>query len=205
MPNGEPSRWRAIYNVRGGKELFVCKTSKIIWTIQVWIVYEDYPEEGVIMVGNSSHLTWWNVYVPCRARCNICRNQRIDFASIHTNEWSHLNKARSIWHMGIEIPWFDWHPITGELCLQDNASVDMMGDIFQTCGIKSSNSCWTAFCDYPYWHWGSVKDPEFGFKGKAQSSYVAPGSKACATRRQLRNTILRREIVFLNLIKTKIS
>ena len=70
---------------------------------------------------------------------------------------------------------FDWHPVTGELWFTDNGR-DMMGDDIPNCELNRATAAEQHF-GYPYWHEGSVNDPEFGSKGKAQSAYVAPASK----------------------------
>jgi glucose/arabinose dehydrogenase len=52
----------------------------------------------------------------------------------------------------------------------------MMGDDIPNCELNRATATGQHF-GYPYWHEGSVKDPEFGSKGEAQSSYVAPAAK----------------------------
>ena len=52
----------------------------------------------------------------------------------------------------------------------------MMGDDVPDCELNRATAKGQHF-GYPYWHAGTVKDPEFGSKGKDASAYVAPAAK----------------------------
>ncbi len=52
----------------------------------------------------------------------------------------------------------------------------MLGDDTPDCELNRATGAGQHF-GYPYWHAGTVKDPEFGHKGKEAAAYVAPAAK----------------------------
>jgi len=140
------------------------------------VIFDGYPKEGhhgwkFIAFGPDGKL-----YVPVGAPCNICESENPIFASITRIDVKSSNPKPEIYAHGVRNSvGFDWHPVTGELWFTDNGR-DMLGDDIPNCELNRVSAAGQHF-GYPYWHEGSVKDPEFGSKGKAQNSYVAPAAK----------------------------
>jgi glucose/arabinose dehydrogenase len=68
-----------------------------------------------------------------------------------------------------------WHPKTKELWFTDNGR-DMLGDDTPDCELNKATALGQHF-GYPYWHAGTIKDPEVGSEGKEASFYTAPEAK----------------------------
>lgn len=140
------------------------------------VVYDDYPTDGhhgwkFIAFGPDGML-----YVPVGAPCNICESKDEIYASITRIDPNAANPQPEIYAHGVRnTVGFDWHPVTGELWFTDNGR-DMMGDDIPDCELNKVTEKGQHF-GYPYWHAGTVKDPEFGNKGKAASEYVQPVAK----------------------------
>ncbi|MGM0946806.1 MAG: PQQ-dependent sugar dehydrogenase [Bacteroidota bacterium] len=140
------------------------------------VVYDDYPTDGhhgwkFIAFGPDGML-----YVPVGAPCNICESKDEIYASITRIDPNAANPQPEIYAHGVRnTVGFDWHPVTGELWFTDNGR-DMMGDDIPDCELNKVTEKGQHF-GYPYWHAGTVKDPEFGNKGKAASEYVQPEAK----------------------------
>jgi glucose/arabinose dehydrogenase len=66
---------------------------------------------------------------------------------------------------------FTWHPLTKELWFTDNGR-DMMGDDVPFCELNTAPKAGMHF-GYPYFHSGTIKDPQFGGDHKA-SEFAAP-------------------------------
>jgi glucose/arabinose dehydrogenase len=66
---------------------------------------------------------------------------------------------------------FTWHPTTKELWFTDNGR-DMMGDDVPFCELNTAPKAGMHF-GYPYFHSGTIKDPEFGGTHEA-SEFTAP-------------------------------
>lgn len=116
------------------------------------------------------------LYVPVGAPCNICETnggEKFDnpvYSSIlrfniesKEKQWVAKGVRNSVG--------FDWHPETKELWFSDNGR-DMMGDDIPPCEINRVAELGQHF-GYPYFHGGTIPDPEFG-KGKQATDYVAP-------------------------------
>lgn len=140
------------------------------------VVYDQYPTE--------SHHGWKFIafgpdrmlYVSVGAPCNICEQEEEIFASITRLDVKTPNAKPEIYAHGVRnTVGFDWHPVTGEMWFTDNGR-DMLGDDTPDCELNKVTAKGQHF-GYPYWHAGTVKDPEFGDKGKAQSEYVQPSAK----------------------------
>lgn len=140
------------------------------------LVYDQYPTEKhhgwkFIAFGPDGML-----YVPVGAPCNICDPEEEIFASITRLDVKNPTAKPEIYAHGVRnTVGFDWHPVTGEMWFTDNGR-DMLGDETPDCELNRVTAKDQHF-GYPYWHAGTVKDPEFGDKGKAQSEYVQPAAK----------------------------
>ncbi len=140
------------------------------------VIYDAYPEEGhhgwkFIAFGPDGML-----YVPVGAPCNICESEDEVFASITRIDVSKDNPTPEVYAHGVRnTVGFDWDPASGNLWFTDNGR-DMMGDDIPHCELNVAASAGQHF-GYPYWHEGSVKDPEFGNAGEGQSAYVQPAAK----------------------------
>ncbi|MEP0711467.1 PQQ-dependent sugar dehydrogenase [Algoriphagus sp.] len=139
------------------------------------VIYEGYPTEAhhgwkFIAFGPDGKL-----YVPVGAPCNICESEEI-FASITRIDVDSSNPTPEIVAHGVRNSvGFDWDPKTGDLWFTDNGR-DMMGDNIPECELNHLSSDGQHF-GYPYWHEGTVKDPDFGDKGGPASEYIAPAAK----------------------------
>ncbi|PZX61247.1 glucose/arabinose dehydrogenase [Algoriphagus ratkowskyi] len=140
------------------------------------VVYDGYPTE--------SHHGWkfisfgpdGKLYIPVGAPCNICESENEVFASITRIDVDSPNPTPEIVAHGVRnTVGFDWDPKTGDMWFTDNGR-DMMGDDVPNCELNHVTKAGQHF-GYPYWHEGSVKDPEFGDKGGPASDYVAPAAK----------------------------
>ncbi len=140
------------------------------------VIYDEYPTEGhhgwkFIAFGPDGML-----YVPVGAPCNICDPDEEIFASITRIDPTSANPTPEVYAHGVRnTVGFDWHPETGEMWFTDNGR-DMMGDDVPECELNRITEAGQHF-GYPYWHEGTVKDPEFGDEGKSQDEYVKPAAK----------------------------
>lgn len=140
------------------------------------VMYDQYPTEKhhgwkFIAFGPDGML-----YVPVGAPCNICDPKEEIFASITRIDVKSPNPKPEVFAHGVRnTVGFDWHPVTGEMWFTDNGR-DMLGDDSPDCELNRVTAKGQHF-GYPYWHAGTIKDPEFGDKGKAQSEYVQPAAK----------------------------
>jgi glucose/arabinose dehydrogenase len=140
------------------------------------VVYDQYPTEKhhgwkFIAFGPDGML-----YIPVGAPCNICDPEEEIFASITRIDVKSPNPKPEVFAHGVRnTVGFDWHPVTGEMWFTDNGR-DMLGDDSPDCELNRVTAKGQHF-GYPYWHAGTIKDPEFGDKGQAQSEYVQPAAK----------------------------
>ncbi len=140
------------------------------------VVYDQYPTEKhhgwkFIAFGPDGML-----YVPVGAPCNICDPEEEIFASITRIDVKSPNPKPEVFAHGVRnTVGFDWHPVTGEMWFTDNGR-DMLGDDTPDCELNRVTAKGQHF-GYPFWHAGTIKDPEFGDKGKAQSEYIQPSAK----------------------------
>lgn len=140
------------------------------------VISDQFPEEGhhgwkFIAFGPDGML-----YVPVGAPCNICESEDEIFASITRLDVKKPGSKPEVYAHGVRnTVGFDWHPDTKELWFTDNGR-DMMGDDMPDCELNRATAKGQHF-GYPYWHAGTIKDPEFGSKGKEASSYIAPSAK----------------------------
>ena len=166
-------------------DLYVAEVSRIIRFKDILnnlnapkyeVVYDKYPTEThhgwkFIAFGPDGML-----YVPVGAPCNICESEDEIFASITRLNVNSPNPTPEIVAHGVRNSvGFDWDPKTGDMWFTDNGR-DMLGDDVPNCELNHISEAGQHF-GYPYWHEGTVKDPEFGDKGGPASDYVAPAAK----------------------------
>lgn len=166
-------------------DLYVAEVSRILKYVDIENTYQNAQASVVIdALPTETHHGWkyidfgpdnW-LYVPVGAPCNICETndgEQYDnpiYASIlrfnlatGEKQWVAKGVRNSVG--------FDWHPQTNNLWFSDNGR-DMMGDNIPPCEINEVTESGQHF-GYPYFHGGTIVDPEFG-EGKKSSDYVAP-------------------------------
>ncbi len=140
------------------------------------VVYDGYPDEAhhgwkFIAFGPDGLL-----YIPVGAPCNICISEDPIFASITRLDVSKPGAKPEIYAHGVRNSvGMAWHPETKELWFTDNGR-DMLGDDTPDCELNKATSLGQHF-GYPYWHAGTIKDPEVGSEGKEAAFYTAPEAK----------------------------
>jgi glucose/arabinose dehydrogenase len=140
------------------------------------VVYDGYPDEAhhgwkFIAFGPDGML-----YVPVGAPCNICVSENPIFASITRLDVNKAGAKPEIYAHGVRNSvGMTWHPETKELWFTDNGR-DMLGDDTPDCELNKATALGQHF-GYPYWHAGTIKDPEVGSEGKEASFYTAPEAK----------------------------
>ena len=140
------------------------------------VVYEGYPDEAhhgwkFIAFGPDGLL-----YVPVGAPCNICLSEDPIFASITRLDVSKPGATPEIYANGVRNSvGMTWHPETKELWFTDNGR-DMLGDDMPDCELNKATTLGQHF-GYPFWHAGTIKDPELGAEGKEATFYTAPEAK----------------------------
>ncbi len=140
------------------------------------VVYDGYPDEAhhgwkFIAFGPDGML-----YVPVGAPCNICVSEDPIFASITRLDVSKPGAKPEIYANGVRNSvGMAWHPETKELWFTDNGR-DMLGDDTPDCELNKATALGQHF-GYPYWHAGTIKDPEVGSEGKEASFYTEPEAK----------------------------
>ena len=140
------------------------------------VVYDGYPDEAhhgwkFIAFGPDGML-----YIPVGAPCNICVSEDPIFASITRLDVSKPGTKPEIYAHGVRNSvGMTWHPETKELWFTDNGR-DMLGDDTPDCELNHATKAGQHF-GYPFWHAGSIKDPEVGSEGKEAAFYTAPEAK----------------------------
>jgi glucose/arabinose dehydrogenase len=140
------------------------------------VVYDGYPDEAhhgwkFISFGPDGLL-----YIPVGAPCNICISEDPIFASITRLDVSKPGAKPEIYAHGVRNSvGMTWHPKTKELWFTDNGR-DMLGDDTPDCELNKATTLGQHF-GYPYWHAGTIKDPEVGSEGKEAAFYTAPEAK----------------------------
>lgn len=176
MPNGVAYKNGDLYVAEVNRILRFKDIKNNLTNPKYEVVYDGYPTDGhhgwkFISFGPDGML-----YVPVGAPCNICENENPIYASITRLDVSKPGAKPEIYAQGVRnTVGFDWRPGTTELWFTDNGR-DMMGDDIPDCELNRATAKGQHF-GYPYWHAGTVKDPDFGDKGKAASAYVAPAAK----------------------------
>jgi glucose/arabinose dehydrogenase len=176
MPNGVAYKDGDLYVAEVNRILRFKDIKNTLTNPSYEVVYDLYPTKThhgwkFIAFGPDGML-----YVPVGAPCNICESDEEIFASITRLDVSKAGAKPEIVAHGVRnTVGFDWHPQTGELWFTDNGR-DMLGDDTPDCELNRVTANGQHF-GYPYWHAGTVKDPDFGSKGKDASAYVAPAAK----------------------------
>jgi glucose/arabinose dehydrogenase len=140
------------------------------------VVYDGYPDEAhhgwkFIAFGPDGML-----YIPVGAPCNICVSEDPIFASITRLDVSKPGAKPEVYAHGVRNSvGMTWHPETKELWFTDNGR-DMLGDDTPDCELNKATALGQHF-GYPYWHAGTIKDPEVGSEGKEASFYTSPEAK----------------------------
>jgi glucose/arabinose dehydrogenase len=176
MPNGVAYKDGDLYVAEVSRILRFKDIKNTLSNPSFEVVYDQYPTKThhgwkFIAFGPDGML-----YVPVGAPCNVCESDEEIFASITRLDVSKPGSKPEIVAHGVRnTVGFDWHPETKELWFTDNGR-DMMGDDIPDCELNRVTANGQHF-GYPYWHAGTVKDPDFGSKGKEASAYVAPAAK----------------------------
>lgn len=140
------------------------------------VVYDGYPDEAhhgwkFIAFGPDGLL-----YIPVGAPCNICISEDPIFASITRLDVSKPGAKPEIYAHGVRNSvGMTWHPETKDLWFTDNGR-DMLGDDTPDCELNKATTLGQHF-GYPYWHAGTIKDPEVGSEGKEAAFYTVPEAK----------------------------
>ncbi len=176
MPNGVAYKNGDLYVAEVSRILRFKDIKNTLATPKYEVVYDGYPTDGhhgwkFIAFGPDGML-----YVPVGAPCNICEKENPMYASITRLDVSKPGAKPEVYVHGVRnTVGFAWHPQSKELWFTDNGR-DMMGDDVPDCELNRATAKGQHF-GYPFWHAGTVKDPEFGSKGKEASAYVAPAAK----------------------------
>jgi glucose/arabinose dehydrogenase len=176
MPNGVAYKDGDLYVAEVSRILRFKDIKNTLNNPSYEVIYDQYPTKThhgwkFIAFGPDGML-----YVPVGAPCNICESDEKIFASITRLDVDTPGSKPEIVAHGVRnTVGFDWHPETKELWFTDNGR-DMLGDETPDCELNRVTADGQHF-GYPYWHAGTVKDPDFGSKGKEASAYVAPAAK----------------------------
>jgi len=176
MPNGVAYKDGDLYVAEVSRILRFKDIKNTLNNPKFEVVYDQYP--------TKTHHGWKFIafgpdgllYVPVGAPCNICESDEEIFASITRLDVTKPGSKPEIVAHGVRnTVGFDWHPETKELWFTDNGR-DMLGDNTPDCELNRVTADGQHF-GYPYWHAGTVKDPDFGSKGKEAGAYMAPAAK----------------------------
>jgi glucose/arabinose dehydrogenase len=176
MPNGVAYKDGDLYVAEVSRILRFKDIKNTLDNPSFEVVYEGYPDEAhhgwkFIAFGPDGLL-----YVPVGAPCNICLSEDPIFASITRLDVSKPGASPEIYANGVRNSvGMTWHPTTKELWFTDNGR-DMLGDDMPDCELNKASSKGQHF-GYPFWHAGTIKDPELGSEGKEATFYTAPEAK----------------------------
>ena len=176
MPNGVAIKDGDLYVAEVSRILRFNDIENNLTNPSYEVVYDGYPDEAhhgwkFIAFGPDGML-----YIPVGAPCNICVSEDPIFASITRLDVSKPGTKPEIYAHGVRNSvGMTWHPETKELWFTDNGR-DMLGDDTPDCELNKATALGQHF-GYPYWHAGTIKDPEVGSEGKEASYYTAPEAK----------------------------
>ena len=176
MPNGVAIKDGDLYVAEVSRILRFKDIENNLTNPSYEVVYDGYPDEAhhgwkFIAFGPDGLL-----YVPVGAPCNICVSEDPIFASITRLDVSKPGAKPEVYAHGIRNSvGMTWHPETKDLWFTDNGR-DMLGDDTPDCELNKATSLGQHF-GYPYWHAGTVKDPEVGSEGKEAAFYTGPEAK----------------------------
>jgi glucose/arabinose dehydrogenase len=176
MPNGVAIKDGDLYVAEVSRILRFNDIENNLTNPSYEVVYDGYPDEAhhgwkFIAFGPDGML-----YIPVGAPCNICVSEDPIFASITRLDVSKPGTKPEIYAHGVRNSvGMTWHPETKELWFTDNGR-DMLGDDTPDCELNKATALGQHF-GYPYWHAGTIKDPEVGSEGKEAVFYTAPEAK----------------------------
>ena len=176
MPNGVAIKDGDLYVAEVSRILRFKDIENNLTNPSYEVVYDGYPDEAhhgwkFIAFGPDGLL-----YVPVGAPCNICISEDPIFASITRLDVSKPGAKPEVYAHGIRNSvGMTWHPETKDLWFTDNGR-DMLGDDTPDCELNKATSLGQHF-GYPYWHAGTIKDPEVGSEGKEAAFYTGPEAK----------------------------
>ena len=176
MPNGVAIKDGDLYVAEVSRVLRFKDIENNLTNPTYEVVYDGYPDEAhhgwkFIAFGPDGLL-----YVPVGAPCNICVSEDPIFASITRLDVSKPGAKPEVYAHGIRNSvGMTWHPETKDLWFTDNGR-DMLGDDTPDCELNKATSLGQHF-GYPYWHAGTIKDPEVGSEGKEAAFYTGPEAK----------------------------
>ena len=176
MPNGVAIKDGDLYVAEVSRILRFNDIENNLTNPSYEVVYDGYPDEThhgwkFIAFGPDGML-----YIPVGAPCNICVSENPIFASITRLDVSKPGTKPEIYAHGVRNSvGMTWHPETKELWFTDNGR-DMLGDDTPDCELNHATKAGQHF-GYPFWHAGSIKDPEVGSEGKEAAFYTAPEAK----------------------------
>ena len=176
MPNGVAYKDGDLYVAEVSRILRFKDIKKNLDKPSFEVVYDGYPDEAhhgwkFIAFGPDGLL-----YIPVGAPCNICLSEDPIFASITRLDVNKPGATPEIYANGVRNSvGMTWHPFTKELWFTDNGR-DMLGDDMPDCELNKASSKGQHF-GYPFWHAGTIKDPELGGEGKEATFYTAPEAK----------------------------
>lgn len=176
MPNGVAIKDGDLYVAEVSRILRFKDIENNLTSPTYEVVYDGYPDEAhhgwkFIAFGPDGML-----YVPVGAPCNICLSENPIFASITRLDVSKPGATPEIYANGIRNSvGMTWHPETKDLWFTDNGR-DMLGDDTPDCELNRATAAGQHF-GYPFWHAGTIKDPELGSEGKEAAFYTAPEAK----------------------------
>ena len=176
MPNGVAIKDGDLYVAEVSRILRFKDIENNLTNPSYEVVYDGYPDEAhhgwkFIAFGPDGLL-----YIPVGAPCNICISEDPIFASITRLDVSKPGAKPEIYAHGVRNSvGMTWHPETKELWFTDNGR-DMLGDDTPDCELNKATTLGQHF-GYPYWHAGTIKDPEVGSEGKEAAFYTAPEAK----------------------------
>ena len=176
MPNGVAIKDGDLYVAEVSRILRFKDIENNLTNPSYEVVYDGYPDEAhhgwkFIAFGPDGLL-----YVPVGAPCNICVSEDPIFASITRLDVSKPGAKPEVYAHGIRNSvGMTWHPETKDLWFTDNGR-DMLGDDTPDCELNKATTLGQHF-GYPYWHAGTIKDPEVGSEGKEAAFYTGPEAK----------------------------
>lgn len=176
MPNGVAIKDGDLYVAEVSRILRFKDIENNLTSPTYEVVYDGYPDEAhhgwkFIAFGPDGLL-----YIPVGAPCNICISEDPIFASITRLDVSKPGAKPEIYAHGVRNSvGMTWHPETKELWFTDNGR-DMLGDDTPDCELNKATTLGQHF-GYPYWHAGTINDPEVGSEGNEAAFYTAPEAK----------------------------
>ena len=166
-------------------DLYVAAVSEILRYDDIEANLSSPPEPVTVVddLPSDRHHGWkylafgpdGKMYVPVGAPCNVCEEPDPYAAILRMNP---DGSEREVYARGVRnTVGFDWHPTTGDLWFTDNGSDNISDNVAVTdnspsCELNHAPEAGMHF-GYPYYHQGTIADPEFG-AGRSASEFVPP-------------------------------